>query len=100
MSVHSISSNKDNQDIVSMGANAAWLTLQTLDNAFDVAAIHAAALSQAVEALGILDDASPASRQRVLSYREAVPVFRTDTLTSAMLADLAERLRGGPSDVR
>ncbi len=98
MSVHSISSNKDNQDIVSMGSNAAWLTLQTLDNAFDVAAIHAVTLSQAVAALDVMDDLSPASRQTVLAWRAIAPVFRKDTLTSAMLAEVGELLRGRPSE--
>ncbi len=100
MSVHSISCNKDNQDIVSMGANAAWLTLQTLDNALDVAAIHAVSLSQAVEALGIFGELSPASRGQVEAWRAIVPVFRKDTLTSAMLAAMADELRGGPSEMR
>jgi histidine ammonia-lyase len=97
-SLHSISCNKDNQDIVSMGANAAWLTLQTLDNAFDIAAIHAVSLSQAVEALGVLDALSPASRAQVLAWRRLAPVFRKDTLTSQMLAEVATSLRGGPSE--
>ncbi len=100
MSVHSISCNKDNQDIVSMGSNAAWLTLQTLDNGFDIAAIHAVSLSQAVEALGILGELSPASRERVLAWRQIAPVFRKDTITSAMLAQVADALRGGPSEFR
>jgi histidine ammonia-lyase len=98
MSLHSISCNKDNQDIVSMGANAAWLALQTLDNAFDVAAIHAVSLSQAVEALGVLDQLSPVGRERVLGWRGIVPVFRKDALTSGMLAEVATALRGGPSE--
>ena len=100
MSVHSISCNKDNQDIVSMGSNAAWLTLQTLDNAFDVAAIHAVSLSQAVEALGILGELSPASRDQILAWREIAPVFRQDTLTSAVLNAMADHLRGGVSEFR
>jgi histidine ammonia-lyase len=100
MSVHSISCNKDNQDIVSMGSNAAWLTLQTLDNAFDVAAIHAVSLSQAVAALDILGELSPASRDQVLAWRGISPVFRQDTLTSAVLGAMADALRGGPSEFR
>ena len=98
MSVHSISCNKDNQDIVSMGSNAAWLALQTLDNAFDIAAIHAVALSQAVEALGILDRLAPASRSLVLDWRQIAPVFRKDSLTSQALTRVANGLRGGPSE--
>jgi histidine ammonia-lyase len=98
MSLHSIPSNKDNQDIVSMGSNAAWLALQTLDNAFDIAAIHALAVSQAVEALGILDQLSPASRARLQAWRAIVPVFRKDTINAGMLAALADHLRGGASE--
>jgi histidine ammonia-lyase len=98
MSLHSISCNKDNQDVVSMGSNAAWLTLQVLDNAFDVAAIHAVSLSQAVEALGVMDQLSPASRERILAWRQIVPVFRKDTITSAQLSGMALLLRGGPSE--
>lgn len=100
MSLHSIPSNKDNQDIVSMGSNAAWLTLQTLDNAFDVAAIHAAAVSQAVAALKIEPACAAASRTKLDAWRAVIPVFRADTVTSAMFEQMAETLRGGPSETR
>ena len=62
MSLHTIPSNKDNQDIVSMGANAAWMAQQTIDNAFDIAAILAVALSQGVEAAGAGERLSTRSR--------------------------------------
>jgi hypothetical protein len=35
-----------------------------------------------------------------MAWREIVPVFRKDTLTSAMLAKVGEALRGGPSEFR
>lgn len=49
-------------------------------------------------ALDIMDDLSPASRQAVLAWRAIAPVFRKDTLTSAMLAAVGETLRGRPSE--
>jgi hypothetical protein len=60
------------------------------------AAIHAVSLSQAVKALGILGELSPASRAQILAWREIVPVFRQDTLTSAMLGAVADASRAVP----
>jgi histidine ammonia-lyase len=51
MYVHSISSNNDNQDIVSMGCNAAMLTKRVIDNTFDVLAVQLLALMQAIDYL-------------------------------------------------
>ena len=36
MYVHSIPNNNDNQDIVSMGCNAALMTKRVIDNSFEV----------------------------------------------------------------
>ncbi len=51
MYLHSISNNNDNQDIVSMGCNAAILTGKVIDNAFDVLSVQALALMQAIDYL-------------------------------------------------
>lgn len=51
MYLHSISNNNDNQDIVSMGCNAALMTRKVIDNSFDVLAIQALALAQAIDYL-------------------------------------------------
>jgi histidine ammonia-lyase len=51
MYLHSISNNNDNQDIVSMGCNAALLTRRVIDNSFDVLAVQAIALVQAIDYL-------------------------------------------------
>jgi histidine ammonia-lyase len=51
MYLHSISNNNDNQDIVSMGCNAALLTRRVIDNSFEVLAIQAIALMQAIDYL-------------------------------------------------
>lgn len=51
MYLHSIPNNNDNQDIVSMGCNAALLTKRVVDNAADVLAIQAIALMQAIDYL-------------------------------------------------
>jgi histidine ammonia-lyase len=51
MYLHSISNNNDNQDIVSMGCNAALMTKRVIDNAYDVLAIQSLALAQAIDYL-------------------------------------------------
>jgi len=51
MYLHSISNNNDNQDIVSMGCNAALMTRKVIDNGFDVLAIQTMALAQAIDFL-------------------------------------------------
>jgi histidine ammonia-lyase len=51
MYLHSISNNNDNQDVVSMGCNAALISKRVIDNAFDVLSIQAIALAQAIDFL-------------------------------------------------
>lgn len=51
MYVHSISNNNDNQDIVSMGCNAALITKKVIDNSFDVLSVQLLALMQAIDFL-------------------------------------------------
>lgn len=94
MSLHTIPSNKDNQDIVSMGANAAWMALQVIDNAFDIAAILAVALSQGVEAAGAGARLSSRSRVLIERWREIAPVFQIDTVLSGRLAAMSRLLKG------
>ncbi|GAA4371201.1 aromatic amino acid ammonia-lyase [Hymenobacter saemangeumensis] len=57
--VHSIPNNNDNQDIVSMGTNAAVMARKVLHNAAEVLAIHAVAVMQAIDCLGHAERLSP-----------------------------------------
>ena len=60
MYVHSIPNNNDNQDIVSMGCNAALMTRKVIDNSFEVLAIQMMTVLQAVDYLECQDRLSPA----------------------------------------
>lgn len=51
MYLHSIPNNNDNQDIVSMGCNAALITRKVIDNSFDVLTVQTIALMQAIDYL-------------------------------------------------
>jgi len=52
MYVHSIPSNHDNQDIVSMGTNSAVIAKQVINNSFQVMAILFMGIAQAIDLLG------------------------------------------------
>lgn len=49
--VHSIPSNNDNQDIVSMGTNSALMAKQVIDNSYQIIAIHLMAICQTIDLL-------------------------------------------------
>jgi len=92
--VHSIPTNGDNQDVVSMGTDAAILTAQVIDNAFIVLTIELATLAQAA-------DCSPATSQKLSAsskelyqrIRNHIGTIRQDTSISEKLNDAVRSLR-------
>lgn len=79
MYVHSIPTNNDNQDIVSMGTNSALIAGKVIDNAFIVLAIEMIALIQAVDYLQIAEELSEKTKEIYYELRKIVPVFSEDT---------------------
>ena len=79
MYVHSIPNNNDNQDVVSMGTNAALIASRIIDNSFQVMAIQMIALAQAVDCLQIADLLSEQTKKMYLEIRQIIPVFIEDT---------------------
>ncbi len=80
MYIHSIPNNNDNQDIVSMGTNAALMTRRVINNAYQVLAIEMMTILQAIDYLGFHDKLSTYSRKRYEALREIVPSFSEDTI--------------------
>jgi len=78
MYVHSIPNNNDNQDIVSMGCNAALMTKRVIDNTFEVLAIHLMTILQAIDYLECQDRLSTVSRSVYDNVREIFPKFVQD----------------------
>ena len=78
MYVHSIPNNNDNQDIVSMGSNAALLTKKVIDNSFTVLAIQIMSILQAVDYLNCEDKLSSVTRSVYQSLRTIFPKFVED----------------------
>ncbi|MDR2037583.1 MAG: aromatic amino acid ammonia-lyase [Bacteroidales bacterium] len=79
MYIHSIPNNNDNQDIVSMGTNAAVMARTVIENAFQVLAIEIMAIIQAVTYLDIESQLSPFSRDIISRLKEVSPAFVEDT---------------------
>lgn len=79
MYIHSIPNNKDNQDIVSMGTNAAQITKTVIENAFQVLSIHFMAIVQAIDYLQIYEQLSPKGKEIYSDIRSFFPVFVEDT---------------------
>jgi histidine ammonia-lyase len=79
MYVHSIPTNNDNQDIVSMGTNSAMMTKRVIDNAFQVLSIELMALLQAVDYLEYSDKLSSFTKKIYDDLRKLVPKFVADT---------------------
>ncbi|MEJ7587126.1 MAG: aromatic amino acid ammonia-lyase [Ferruginibacter sp.] len=78
MYVHSIPNNNDNQDIVSMGCNAALMTKKVIDNSFEVLAIQMMTVLQAIDYLDCVNRLSSNTHQVYNVIREIFPKFIED----------------------
>jgi histidine ammonia-lyase len=78
MYVHSIPNNNDNQDIVSMGTNAALCTQKVIENTFEVLTIEMITIVQALDYLKKTSGLSPKSKETFDSIRNLIPVFTED----------------------
>jgi histidine ammonia-lyase len=79
MYVHSIPNNNDNQDIVSMGCNAALMTGKVIDNAFTVLTIQLMTLLQAVDYLECQQKMAPKTLALYKEVRAILPKFIEDS---------------------
>jgi histidine ammonia-lyase len=80
MYVHSIPNNNDNQDVVSMGTNAALMTSKVIENTYQVLAVQMLTVIQAVEYIGCQESMAPQTRQIYDEIRAIVPAFTEDTI--------------------
>ncbi len=92
MYVHSIPSNNDNQDIVSMGTNAALIAARVIENAFEVLSIELITIIQAIDILGQKDKVSASTREMYDHIREMVPVLKEDKVMYPYIHKVKEYL--------
>ncbi|MDO8523940.1 MAG: aromatic amino acid ammonia-lyase [bacterium] len=97
-SLHSISTNADNQDVVSMGTDAAFMTAKVIENAYTVLAIELITLAQAVDVLKVGNKLSAPSRALYSKVRKTMPVVIEDRSFSSELNELIRKLKKGEEE--
>lgn len=93
MYVHSIPNNNDNQDIVSMGTNAALMARRVIDNSFEVLAIESIAVCQAIDYLGNLEKLSGVGKRLHSIIREATPAIKEDKPSYSAVQDIVKLIK-------
>ena len=100
MYVHSIPNNNDNQDVVSMGTNAALMTAKVIDNCFQVMAIECIALIQGAEYLNCSDQMSSIGRAFTDELKKIVPPFKEDGSHTEAIMKLADHLKNNEPPIK
>lgn len=81
--VHSISTNADNQDVVSMGTDSALLTMKVIEDAYIVLAIELITLAQATDIMQVHDQLSPSAQRLYALIREQMaPIIKDRVLVN------------------
>lgn len=99
MYIHSIPNNNDNQDVVSMGTNAALITAKIVENAYQVLAIELLTAVQSIDALQYDKKLSSASQHVYQQIRNLVPRFEDDTILYKKLATVKQHLQSHHPDL-
>ncbi len=76
--LHSIPNNNDNMDIVSMGANSAQLAMKVIENTFEVLAIQAMCIVQAIDILDLEDKLSTVTKKYFNEIKKIAPPMVED----------------------
>lgn len=92
MYVHSIPNNNDNQDIVSMGTNAALMCSKVIENAFEVVAIEMITIAQAIDALNFKEEICSETQKIYNDIRQIVPTFKEDQVMYPIVQKVKEYL--------
>ena len=93
MYIHSIPNNNDNQDIVSMGTNAACITAKVIENSYQVLAIELLSAAQAIDALKFNEKLATEQQNTYKQIRTIVPRFEDDTILYKKLEKIKKHLQ-------
>ncbi|MCB0536920.1 MAG: aromatic amino acid lyase [Bacteroidetes bacterium] len=91
--VHSIPSNNDNQDLVSMGTNEALLTNKVIQNTFDVIAVLSLSLCQACNIQQNHKNLSSKTRKHIETIGKDVPFIKEDVEIRPLLESIVKQLK-------
>lgn len=99
MYVHSIPNNNDNQDIVSMGTNAALISKKVIENSFEVVAIELITIVQAMDYLNISELVSSETKKMYDQIRDIVPIFKEDVVLYPFVKRVKEFLMAPETEI-
>ena len=91
--LHTVPTNGDNQDIVSMGTDAALISMKVLENTRTLIAIELVTLAQAVDAEGDLQNFAKSSQELYHFVRKYVEVVKADKYISDQLNNFCAALK-------
>jgi histidine ammonia-lyase len=97
--LHSIPTNGDNQDVVSLGTDAGLIASKVIENACIVLAVELVTLAQAVDCLHLEAELSPNCRELYEIVRAEVAPVTDDRAMYGELATLRRRLLRTPASV-
>lgn len=98
MYVHSIPNNNDNQDVVSMGTNAALMAKKVIENTYEVVAIELITIVQAISFLEYEEKVSSKTKKLFTAIRQLVPEFKEDMVMYPYVAAVKNYLMDTPSN--
>lgn len=93
MYVHSIPNNNDNQDIVSMGSNAALITKKVIQNTFESLSVYLLALGQASKIKGNTDKFSEKVQEVIMDIQSYLPDEKHEHAPFEKMQDLVNKLQ-------
>lgn len=101
MYVHSISSNHDNQDVVSMGTNSALMAKHVIDNSFQVMAILLMGVCQAIDLLSESDRKRLSRKTKEIHtlIRTKASFMDTDKPQSEVMKEVFELIKENPVSI-
>ncbi|TSC68514.1 MAG: histidine ammonia-lyase [Parcubacteria group bacterium Gr01-1014_66] len=96
-SLHTIPTNGDNQDVVSMGTDAALFAAKVVENAYILLTIELITLAQAVDVRGVADRLSVSSRTIFSRIRAHFPLIKEDRVITTEFHSLLAFLQDDPA---
>lgn len=97
--IHSIPSNNDNQDIVSMGSNAALMAARVIENSFEVLAVEVLALTEVTDYLKKADKLSAKAQSFYKGVRKVCGKIEEDLPKFKDLAEIKKYLKQNNPEV-
>ncbi|MEZ5042524.1 MAG: aromatic amino acid ammonia-lyase [Saprospiraceae bacterium] len=76
--INSIPTNNDNQDVVSMGSNAAMMTQKVIHNTYEVLAVYTQAIVHAIDYLKIGDELVEPNKKVYRELKQFIPDWEKD----------------------